>query len=69
METLDNKKPSRSTASSDVFVVNVKMRKNATWQGSVKYAGAAEEINFRSTLELIKIIDGTLTDKYPDEEE
>ncbi len=66
MEKIDDKKPPRSATASDVFVVKIKMRKNATWQGSVKYSGADGEVHFRSTLELVKIIDHALGEKHQD---
>ncbi len=46
--------------SSDVFVVHVQFRQNATWQGTVKWAEKNEEKRFRSTLELLKIMDSAL---------
>ncbi len=66
VERMDNKKPRRAAAHADVFIVRIKMRKNATWQGSVKYSGAAGEVHFRSTLELVKIVDQALNEKHPD---
>lgn len=42
------------------FVVNVQYRQNATWQGKVLWAEAGKSCNFRSALELLKLIDGAL---------
>lgn len=42
------------------FVVNVQYRQNATWQGKVLWAEAEKSCNFRSALELLKLIDGAL---------
>ena len=42
------------------FVVNVQYRQNATWQGKVLWAEAGRSCNFRSALELLKLIDGAL---------
>lgn len=39
------------------FIVEVKYRENATWQGTVKWVEENKEQNFRSALELIKLID------------
>lgn len=39
------------------FVVEVKYRENATWQGTVKWVEGNKEQGFRSALELIKLID------------
>lgn len=51
----------------DVFVVHVQFRQNATWQGTVKCAGQSEELRFRSTLELLKIMDSALAERHPEE--
>lgn len=42
------------------FVVKVLDRQNATWQGSVCWVEENREQYFRSTLELLKMIDGAL---------
>lgn len=39
------------------FVVQVLHRENSTWQGKVKWMDSGEEEWFRSTLELLKLID------------
>lgn len=40
--------------------MDVKFRQNATWQGTVELVGTDEVLNFRSALELLKIMDATL---------
>ncbi len=50
----ENKKGEKST-----FIVEIKYRENATWQGTVKWIEGGREQNFRSALELIKLIDST----------
>ena len=47
------------------FVVHVMYRQNATWQGSVLWEEAQERQNFRSALELIKLIAGALETRVP----
>ncbi len=42
------------------FVVHVMYRQNATWQGNILWAEADKECNFRSALEMIKLIDSAL---------
>lgn len=42
------------------FVVQVKHRQNSTWQGRVQWMERGESVNFRSALELLKVIDGAL---------
>ena len=44
----------------NTFVVHVQFRRNATWQGTVKWAGQNQEQRFRSTLELLKIMDSAI---------
>ncbi len=42
------------------FVVQVKHRQNSTWQGRIQWMERGESVDFRSALELLKIIDGAL---------
>ena len=42
------------------FVVHVKHCENATWQGEVTWAEENRKKQFRSALELIKLIDSAL---------
>jgi len=44
------------------FVVHILGQENATWQGNVLWADKDETSNFRSTLELIKLIDSALNE-------
>lgn len=44
------------------FWVKVLFRQNATWQGSIKWVEEGKEINFRSALELIMILDSCFCD-------
>lgn len=46
---------------SETFFVEVKFVQNATWQGTVRTTKSKEALNFRSALELLKIMDGELT--------
>lgn len=39
------------------FIIKVKYRQNASWQGSIQWVEGGVEKNFRSTLELIKLMD------------
>ena len=43
------------------FVVQVQFRQNATWQGTVTWAEKNETRHFRSTLELIRLMDESLS--------
>lgn len=42
------------------FVVHVMYRQNATWQGNVLWAEKGQNCNFRSALELLKLMDSAL---------
>lgn len=44
------------------FVVRIQYRQNATWQGQVTWAEKNKTINFRSALELLKLIDSTASE-------
>ena len=45
------------------FIVNIMRQDNATWQGELTWADKNQKKNFRSTLELIKMMDEALSDK------
>ena len=42
------------------FIIRVQHRQHSSWQGRVTYLDKNQTVYFRSALELIKIIDGTL---------
>lgn len=44
------------------FVVQIQSCKNSTWQGSVMWLDDHSKENFRSLLELIRLIDSALDD-------
>ena len=44
------------------FLVHVKHRQHSTWQGEVVWAEKNEKRNFRSALELLKLIDNAIED-------
>ena len=44
------------------FIIRVQHRQHSSWQGRVTYIEEDRTVYFRSALELIKIIDGTLDD-------
>lgn len=45
------------------FVIRVQRRQHSSWQGSVTHLDKNRTVNFRSMLELVKIIDGTLDEE------
>ena len=46
------------------FLVQVQYRQNATWQGTLMWVEKNQKRNFRSALELIKLMDDTLREGY-----
>lgn len=53
---------SKNRGEEGTFIVHIKYRQNATWQGQVTWAEKKKNCNFRSALELIKLIDSALED-------
>ena len=51
------------------FLVHIKYRQNATWQGQVTWVEKKETQNFRSALELLKLFDSALEEKEAGQEE
>ena len=52
----------------ETFIIKVMDQQNANWQGSVTWVDEQREQYFRSTLELLKLIDGALEKRNDDEE-
>lgn len=42
------------------FVLEVRFRQNASWQGTLTWKEGGETVDFRSTLEMTKLLDGNL---------
>lgn len=42
------------------FVVSLKSQENHTWQGTVSWVEGKKQVNFRSALELLKLMDSAL---------
>lgn len=51
---------SKQKKDTGTFIIRILERQNATWQGSVTWIEEQREQNFRSALELLKLIDGAL---------
>ena len=45
------------------FIVHVRYRQNATWQGDILWAEKKKKLYFRSALELLKLIDSALDEE------
>ena len=52
-----NEKPKDDKAT---FVIHVQFRRNATWQGTIQWVDQNKRQSFRSTLEMIRLIDEAL---------
>ena len=48
------------------FLLNIQDQQNATWQGSVTWIERQQQQNFRSALELIKLIESALEENEKD---
>ena len=48
------------TNSGETFLVQIRNTQNATWQGTVTWAEKNETRHFRSTLELLRLMDQSL---------
>lgn len=46
--------------STQSFVIEVKSQENSTWQGTITWVEGKKKENFRSALELMRLIDSTL---------
>ena len=46
-----------SNTSENSFLVKIKYRKNSSWQGSVQWIETGKSQNFKSCLELIRLMD------------
>lgn len=55
--------PLAYTGQDATFVVHVKYRQNATWQGTVTWADKNKRQNFRSALELIKLMESAMDER------
>ncbi|WMJ83223.1 hypothetical protein ACS3UN_09110 [Oscillospiraceae bacterium LTW-04] len=47
--------------SNDTFIVQIAYQQNDTWQGTLKWMNQGKEAHFRSTLELIHMIDSAIS--------
>lgn len=57
---MDKKSQTGGTKEGTRFIVDIRYRENATWQGEVRWVDQNKQCSFRSALELLKLIDGAL---------
>ena len=48
------------------FIINILQQQNASWQGTITWVDENKTQNFRSALELIRLIDSTMDEKTLD---
>lgn len=53
----------------ETFIIKIKDGQHNTWQGSVCWVDEHKEKNFRSALELLKLIDEALVEQKDEETE
>ncbi|MGL5258841.1 MAG: hypothetical protein ACRC7V_01905 [Lachnospiraceae bacterium] len=58
---MSNKSQSKN-GNKTTFIVQVMHHQNATWQGKVKWVETGKEKMFRSTLELLKLMDEAISE-------
>jgi len=57
---LDNHQDSSSTKGT--FEITIKFMQNSTWQGQIKWIEKNQNQNFRSALEMLKLMDEALAE-------
>lgn len=57
------------TVPKESFVVQIIDNQNGTWQGTVNWVEGKKTQNFRSMLELIKLIDGAVSGSLSENED
>lgn len=55
-----NKKAKEQRGNKATFIVHVRYRQHASWQGEVTWVESRQSVGFRSALELMKLIDSAL---------
>lgn len=49
------------------FIINIQFQQNATWQGTITWIEEKKTHHFRSTLEMIKLMDSAISQKSESE--
>lgn len=61
-KVVDDKKLLEQHGDAGTFIVRVRYRQNSSWQGDVTWVEENKTLNFRSALELLKMIDSAIGD-------
>lgn len=56
------------TPSANTFVVNIRYRRNGTWQGTVSWMNGKKSSEFRSALEMMKLMEEAMDATVGDEQ-
>lgn len=62
-----DKKDIQSRAVNETFIINIQFCESETWQGSITWADQNKSKYFRSTMEMIKLMDGIVNAKSKSE--
>ena len=62
-------KDQKTNSKEHTFVIEVKSTQNYTWQGTVTWTQGQKKVAFRSTLELIRLLDSAVGTSKLDEVE
>jgi len=60
-EILEQESP-RDKSTKGTFEISVKFMQNSTWQGQIHWIDKDKKQNFRSTLEMLKLMDEALAE-------
>lgn len=63
VQVADTKDILSNSGDKATFIVHVRYRQNATWQGDILWAEKKKKLFFRSALELLKLIDSALDEE------
>lgn len=50
----------KSASKEHIFIIDVKGTQNSTWQGTITWTEEQKQVAFRSTLELIRLLDSAI---------
>ena len=59
-KVLEGREVANHSGKLDTFLVHIKYRQNATWQGEIRWVEKGNNVSFCSELELLKLMDNAL---------
>ena len=59
-KVLEGREVANHSGKLDTFLVHIKYRQNATWQGEIRWVEKGKNVSFCSELELLKLMDNAL---------